>query len=360
MAKLSSILSELGGRDEITAALQANLRWISASFGTNGYQGSSGYRNILGRWSAPYPETTGYLLPTLIAADPHLPEQDLISLACKQVKFFDSLKHEQGGYARDVNGAEPVVFDTAQILLGLMAVTPYLKKTDKILADISDIAQWLRDRIDEKGQFISHNWMKGHQAAYYSRIAWPLAYAEKIEGKVSEQTQSLIYRIINSRTESTSYPDAGFSPDEPALTHTLAYTLRGLWEYALVVSDKKLKRSVRKSLLILAEKIQNDQKVAGRYSTEWAGDYSFSCAAGSAQLALLYLLIYEDSGHEKFLTPVPLLLTPLIRAQRRGLSLNRGAVSSSLPIWGPYQRWRYTNWTQKFFSDVLIKVLELS
>jgi hypothetical protein len=32
----------------------------------------------------------------------------------------------------------------------------------------------------------------------------------------------------------------------------------------------------------------------------------------------------------------------------------RGAVAGSLPIWGPYMRWRFPNWAAKFHCDAVI------
>ena len=37
---------------------------------------------------------------------------------------------------------------------------------------------------------------------------------------------------------------------------------------------------------------------------------------------------------------------------------NKGAIPSSIPLYGPYQRFKYTNWTQKFYCDATMSVME--
>jgi len=360
LSRLKAIIEELGGKDKLTLALKENLKWIYASFKTNGYKGSSGSRSVLGKWESPYPETTGYLIPTLIAGHPYVPELGLLSLAKKQIPFFKNLRTAEGGFYSDAKNSAPIVFDTAQILLGLISLVPEVTEPDLLLDEIAITRQWLRDLLDEEGNFISHNYVLQYQPAYYSRIGWPLAFAENIiDSKPSTATKMLIHRITSSQNENHSFPNWGFYKGENAYTHTLAYTLRGLWEYAELVNSKKIKKQVKQSLHKLHQTISSEGCIAGSYDENWEGDYSFICSTGNAQLALLNLLVFERTGQKIFLDHISDLISPLLKAQRK-VSLNKGAVPSSLPIWGPYQRMKFTNWTQKFFADVLMKLLALS
>lgn len=353
------IVKELGGRKKIEASLKANLSWIYKSFKTNNHLGSSGTRNILGKWSSPYPETTGYLLPTLLNAAPYFPKENLISLSKLQLKFFESIKTVDGAYLQNTEDAEPVVFDVAQILWGFISLVPYMEKSAPLLQEIEITRQWLRDILDNEGNFISHNYVKDFQPAYYSRIAWPLAAAENIiDSKPSRKTKALIKRLVESQNDNHSFKDWGFRKNEPALTHTIAYTLRGLWEYAEILNSKKIKKQVTLALHRLSKAIRVDGGIAGSYTEEWEGDHSFICSCGNAQLALLYMMVYERSRDKVYLERVTTLLQPLMKAQRKA-AINTGAVAGSIPISGFYQRYKYTNWTQKFFSDALIKLLEL-
>lgn len=356
---IQHIIDALGGKEKITASLKANLNWIYKSFKANDHLGSSGSRNIFGKWSDPYPETTGYLLPTLLNAAPYFSEENLISLSKLQLKFFESIKTVDGAYSQNMEDSEPVVFDVAQILLGLIAMVPFMEKSKDILLEIRITREWLRDILDDQGNFIAYNYVKEFQPAYYSRIAWPLGAAENIiDSRPSKKTKALVQRITESQNDNHSFKNWGFRKGEPALTHTIAYTLRGLWEYGEMVNSRQIKKQVTQALHRMSKAIRVDEGVAGSYTEEWEGDHSFVCSSGNAQLALLYMVVYERSRDKVFLERIVTLLKPLMKAQRKA-SINTGAISSSIPISGSYQRYKYTNWTQKFYSDALIKLLEL-
>ena len=343
----------------MTAALQSNLRWIYQSFKVNGYQGSSASRTLMGKWAAPYPETTGYLIPTLLEGDKYLPKLGLGDLAKKQRKFFQKLRTKEGGYFSDLKGAAPIVFDVGQILLGHLALVPHVNNPDQLLQEIELTKDWLKDLVDEEGQFISHNYVKNFQPSYYSRIAWPLAFAENtIESKVSARTKKMVDNIVSLQNTNLSFSDWGFRPKEVAYTHTIAYTLPGLWEYAEIVNSKKIKKKVKATLKTINKLVKENNKIAATYDENWQGNDNYVCSAGNAQLALMFIIAYERSGREEYLDSIVTLLSPLLKSQRK-ISLNNGAIPSSLPIWGDYQKMKFTNWTQKFFADVLMKLLEI-
>lgn len=359
MSKLLEIINNLGGKEKLRYALSTNLLWIYKSFKVNDYLGSCASKNVIGKWSAPYPETTGYLVPTLLQSDSHLPQHGLSTLAEKQLHFFQKLRTKEGGFYSDTVASPPIVFDVGQILLGQLSLVPFVDNPDQLLQEIELTRDWLRDLLNEEGDFISHNYIPDYQPTYYSRIAWPLAYAEiVIDSKVSLRTKRLVDNILSKQNENFTFKDWGFRKGDAAYTHTIAYTLRGLWEYAEIVNSKSIKKQVKSTLKTLSTIIQKENKIGATYDEKWKGNYRYICATGNAQLALLYLIVYERTGRNEYLEPISLLLTPLLSAQRQ-LSINKGAVPSSIPIWGEYQKMKFTNWTQKFFTDVLIKLLDL-
>ena len=288
-----------------------------------------------------------------------MPKLGLAEIAKKQLSFFKKLRTHDGGYFSDLDGAPAIVFDVAQILLGHIALVQYVKNPEELLQEIELTKDWLKDLVNEEGNFISHNYVNGFQPSYYSRIAWPLAYAENIiDSKVSPRTKKMVDNIVSLQNENLSFKDWGFRKDALAYTHTIAYTLRGLWEYAELVNSDKIKKKVKATLNALSALFNKEGKIAGTYDENWQGDYTYLCAAGNAQLALLYLIVHERTGRKEYLKSIVSLLYPLLKAQRQ-LSINKGALPSSIPIWGDYQKMKFTNWSQKFFADVLIKLLEM-
>ena len=361
MSELNKLISDLGGQSKIEQALQSNFSWILKSFKTNKLKGSSGWKTIHGKWSAPYPETTGYLIPSLLNGSKYVQGEELSKLAIKQLDFFKEIQNKDGSFPRSINDRGPLVFDTAQILLGLLAIAPTLtKNSEKTLTFIKKTWNWLRGQLNKQGKFIDYNYIENYNPSYYARIAWPLAQGDQVfKSKISQRCKALINRIADSQNENYSFADCALFPKHAPLTHNISYTLRGMWEYALLANDNKLKKQVTKSLDFISELITNEGVLGGTYNNSWEADKSFICATGNGQLALLYLLVYEKSGLTKYLKPVSILLKPLLRSQS-SFGLNNGAIPSSIPIWGKYQRFRYTNWTQKFFVDTLMKLLELN
>ena len=68
-----------------TEHLRATLDWLLLSI-EEGHNGSSAHYSPLGGWSAPYPETTGYIIPTLLEAaklpaPPAMQGQSLLRIA---------------------------------------------------------------------------------------------------------------------------------------------------------------------------------------------------------------------------------------------------------------------------------------
>lgn len=356
MTKIESIKKEIGGQQKLEKALKANLNWIVKSFEATGLKGSSGSSTVYGQWGPAYPETTGYLIPTLIAAHSYHPNAK--ETALKQLDYLKSIQNADGSFKLSGTEDTPLVFDTSQVMFGLIALAGQGDNSGPTLKMLREAINWLRSQLDFKGHFKAHNYVEGYQPSYYARIAWALAASECIiQSKVSGPCKQLINRILDNRTEHLSYMDCGFYKDETPTTHTIAYTLRGLWECAEIMNSKSIKKSTGLSLEKLAKVIMKNGKVAGSYNDKWEGDYSYICSTGNAQLALLYLVVYKSTGYTRFLDPIPTLIQPLLESQRR-VSLNVGAIPSSIPIWGPYQKMKFTNWTQKFFSDFLLLVLK--
>jgi len=358
LIELEQIIETLGGRQSLELALSKNINWITDSFTINQNNGSSASRNLLGKWTKPYLETTGYLLPTLLKAKT-LDRKLRHELVLQQYLFFKDQVNDDGSFYQSLDNKTPIVFDTSQILLGLISVIPLISVTSQDIINLCEGAyKWLYNNLDDQGKFKAYNYVEGYNPAYYARVALPMVQWEIIFGKkLRPKTEILLSRLNKLRTENLSYKNWGFYADTKAYTHTIAYTLRGLYECADLVGTTTTKEEIKMTLLKINAEIEKKGKLAGSYDTNWQGDYSFVCATGNAQLALLYLLVYKTTRDAKFLQSITTLLLPLVEAQKSWYS--RGAVPSSIPIWGPYQRLKYTNWTQKFYSEALNQLLSL-
>lgn len=359
MIDINSIVEDLGGSAFLEKRLHLCMRWIEESFRVHDYRYSSGTRTMLGKWGAPYLETTGYLLSTLSEYENRYSSTTTTNILELQLASLLKLQNENGSFPQSLEEKEPIVFDTAQLLLGLITVSSRTNsQPKKALKAIKKSMEWLKENLDHDGSFIAHNYLADYNPLYYSRIAWALIQAEMIiESKGSPEAKAFINLIADKVSSSEDLKNWGLHPDQPALTHNIAYTLRGIWECAEILNDKKLFKLIKKKLNEWIERIE-EQPLAGSYSANWEADHSFICVTGHAQMCLLYLLAYDKTQKQKYLQPVSTLLKPLIKSQNK-LGLNKGAVPSSIPIYGKYQRFKYTNWTQKFYADTLLQLLKL-
>ena len=74
-------------------------------------------------WLPSYPETSGYIVETFIAAARILERPDLVARANRIVDWELSLQHSDGAFPGHFGepGSQPVIFNTGQIMHGMLA-----------------------------------------------------------------------------------------------------------------------------------------------------------------------------------------------------------------------------------------------
>ena len=108
--------------------------------------------SFLNGWASSYPETTGYIVPTLIDASRFLNREDLKISAKKALDWLVSIQLEEGGFQGgkiDSLPKVPVTFNTGQILLGLSAGVEEFG--EKYADSTHKAANWLCETIDQDG-----------------------------------------------------------------------------------------------------------------------------------------------------------------------------------------------------------------
>lgn len=343
--------------DGLLHLLQENMTWIKKSFEVNNNLGSSASSGFLGNWSKPYPETTGYLLGTLINASQVLSDQSLLDLAQKQISYFESIQFENGGFQISRNENKSLVFDSSQILLGLCQIYIH-NKSKRTLNIAKKTYNYLIACMNDIGYFVVGNYVEDYNPAYYTRIVWALILFEKTTNKEHKKSLLLLTNLLELKNKNHFFKKLSFHNTPFALTHNLIYTYRGIWESALLLNDKALQKETSNSVSAIVEStIFKDNMFYGEYNEDWKANKTFVCSVGNAQLVCLLIRIINENGNTKLFNTIPDLMNPLIKSQRKFRILNKGAITSSIPIWGKYQRFKYTNWTQKFFSDALMSLI---
>ena len=92
----------------------------------------------------PYPEVTGYYIPTLL-------NWGYKNLAIKFANWLCEIQNEDGSWNAPDNSAA-YVFDTAQVLKGLLAIEKYNKSVTK---NIKKGCDWLISNINSQGRLLT-------------------------------------------------------------------------------------------------------------------------------------------------------------------------------------------------------------
>jgi hypothetical protein len=94
----------------------------------------------------------------------------------------------------------------------------------------------------------------------------------------------------------------------------------------------------------------------GEFAEGWKTNASYSCLTGDAQIAGVWLRVFEARGDVRFLNAA-LKLNDYVKACQSLHSTHpavRGGVKGSQPFGGGYTPFTYINWGAKFLADSLM------
>lgn len=348
---------------------EAAAQWLIRSIKACKNNGSAAfysrwYHPIRG-WSWPYPETTGYIIPTLITYAQFSSQSVYADLAAKQAEWIMSLQFDNGalpgGAVKNGKKAGPSIFNTGQMIFGLVATADHTQN-DKFLQSAREAAHWLAEEVDPiSGKWERYSYKKGFSPAYYTRVCWAMleVWSRTGDPKIKDAAVRALETIATWQRPKGSIENWSFHPSQQAFTHTIAYTLRGFFESAMLLGQEGqqfLSVSI-KPADILRRRMELRGRLAGAYDLEFKGTYWYSCLTGNCQMALLWMRIYEFRKDARYLSAALKALQYVIDRQRMfHLDPNiRGSISGSAPLWGRYLILRYPNWAVKFYLDALIK-----
>ena len=338
----------------------AALAWIRRSIEVTGGKGSAHSYSPLWGWAGAYPETTGYLLPTLLRYAEIRQDASLRTLAGTCQKWLISKQLPSGAFPGGLAGnVAPSAFNTAMILFGLRnPVEKTLAELENIRRSLERAVFWLLGLLEPDGAWRQAAYVPGFVPSYYSYAVWAVLEVNQTETwpEIPGNMRRALHFYAQRFQPDGTVSDWGLRPGPVAFTHTIAYTLQGFWESALLLDEKEILEKTLYAADRILQEHHRHGRLAGRYGPNWRGDYSFSCPTGNAQLSILFSRIGETTGEQTFKTAAKLFLGEAACFQKLGSNRNTfGALPGSAPFWGPYLRWRYPNWGAKFFLDAVDK-----
>lgn len=343
--------------------LQATMAWLCAAQDATGDGGVAAfYDSRLGSWSPAYPETTGYIIPTFFDYAAAVNDDRYRQRARQMGEWLLTLQLDSGAFPigplwpdwpRD-----PIVFDTGQIMQGLLRL--YEESGDgRYLAAARRAGDWLCAIQDEDGCWRRHTPRPvGHLHTYNVRVAWSLLWlaVHAPDGCYRQTAVRNLQWTLTQQDADGWFHNAGFTPTEDPLTHTIVYTIRGLLESGLLLDEPIYLAAARRAADALMQTQTRDGSLRARYGSGWRSDLTWSCLTGNAQAAIVWLKLYALTGDAAYVTAAYQANNSLKRHQDRR-SPNpgaRGGIAGSAPIYGGYEPYRYLNWATKFFADSLL------
>jgi SAM-dependent methyltransferase len=336
--------------------LTVGVDWLLRGLRVGGATGfPAAYRWGSG-WGAPYPETTGYIIPTLLNYIKYDGNRSAELQAAAQ-KAGDWLLSIQlaGGSFPGYGTTDPIVFDTGQIIFGLVAL--YRQTADhQYLLAARCAADWLIGQQEPDGSWIKYTY-NGVPHAYHSRVAWALLVLDQIYPKDdyrSAAIKSLDWVVAQQQTNGW-FNHVSFDRLERASLHTIAYTIQGLLESGLVLNNHMYIQRAK----LAADQLLNlsrREELHSFYSPDWHPLSKSDCLVGLAQVALVWLRLFGYTQGLPYYDEAAKIINYLKSQQvlsHHNPNL-RGALAGSNPFWGAYMPWTYPNWSVKFLIDLLI------
>jgi len=345
--------------------LQVTMNWLVSSFEKN-QQGSKALIWAFGKWAKPYPETTGYIIPTLLDYADFIQSQQHRDYGYRLGEWLLKIQDADGywhGGTHPPKKPNPSVFNSAQILIGLCAL--YRDSQDsKWLEAANRSALWLSQTVDNEGNCSVGNYQSGFTPSYYTRVAWPMLEVWKLNqnDSIRQAAERMLARIKDKQKDKGVIAGWGFKPDDYAFTHTIAYTLRGFIESARIVDDWQAWGQVVE--LAIEQLIRKSELASGRlpgaFDESWQAKKEFTCLTGNAQLAICFLQLNQREPDLRLVNAAAKLVDTVCSSQRLShpIAAFRGAVAGSQPIWGKYMTMRFPNWAAKFHCDALLLLMQ--
>jgi hypothetical protein len=342
----------------IEVAIDEGVAWLGRAqdYSASDDGGVAGDYSLITGWGTSYPEITGYTIPTILAYA-RLREDDMArQRARRMLDWLVSIQFTEGGFQGGRIGAmpvAPVTFNTGQILLGLASGEREFGGYGEAMSRAAD---WLVQTQDPDGCWRKHPspFIIPGERTYETHVAWGLLEAARLKQSkpYAEAALANVRWALRWQRENGWFAKCCVSDPARPLTHTLGYALRGIIEAYRFTHDEGFLKAARKTADGLLTAMRGDGFLPGRLYPNWRGAVRWACLTGSVQIALCWLLLYQDTGEVRYRDAGYASNSYVRRAMKIDCPPEtRGAIKGSFPVYGRYSAYQYPAWACKFFID---------
>ena len=349
----------LGEDPGIERTVSEAIDWLCSAqhCSTTNDGGVARHYSLISGWSSSYPETTGYIVPTIIDFAEKQKDETLMNAAKQMLDWLVKIQFPEGGFQGglvDSEPAVPVIFNTGQILLGLSKGAS--KFGEPYLGAMHKASEWLVNVQDADGCWRKHPtpFAMSGEKAYETHVSWGLFEAARVSGeeKYAEAAERNVQWALTKQHKNGWFEKCCLSDPENPLTHTLGYVLRGVLEAYRYTKKKEFLDAACVTGAGLLGAIEPKGYLPGRLSRQWKKSVSWVCLTGSAQIAYCWLLLYQETKNSHFRDAAFAANKYVRKTVKFGENPGtNGAIKGSFPVSGDYGKYEYLNWAAKFFID---------
>jgi uncharacterized protein YyaL (SSP411 family) len=358
------LMGKLFIEDSDDVHLDHAMKWLCLSQDIVRGKGSAAQYIIEKGWDGPYPETSGYIIPTFLVYAKYFGDSKYVQRAIQIGNWEIDIQTSGGGILSNVQSSATRVFNTGQVILGWCALFEQTGDKKYLMAAVK-AGNYLLNEQEKDG-----TWRKDtHCGArtYHARVDWALLrlYILTGDSRFSESARKNIMWIVDQQKENGWFNNCGFGSEDP-ITHVIVYTLRGLLECYLTnvpeINKLDLLPKIIKSANSLCSTVDNNSingiigMLPTSFDEEWKSKDNHSCLTGNAQFAYFLYKLAQTTGNEYYKTKADEVVRSTKQTQNINTSIIeiKGAISGSFPLYNGYLNNRFPNWATKFYADALM------
>ena len=317
------------------------------------------------QWRPSYPETTGYIITTLLAFADRFGDLDARAAALRMAHWEATVQMPsgavQGGPVCAADRQTAAAFNTGMVLDGLCSAVA-LTRDPVLLNAARRAADFLVADLDENGYFRTNGAFvsSGEIKTYTCLCAWAIY---RFGDLVDEQRYRDAAAVVSIEAAVRQQQDNGW------FAHNCLYAIRrptdsydrihaaGRSRGGRARQTPDLVARVEQTLQAIAPQMHDSGYLAGMFYADWQPANFSSCLTGSAQIAIVAYRAFALTGkrdYRAFADSLTNYLKPLQALDAKCDAVN-GAIAGSFPLFGGYMRGGYPNWATKYFLDALLQ-----
>jgi hypothetical protein len=347
-----------GGVGVPEGALQAAIDWLSLTHDVTGRRGSSLGYHLLRGWLPAFPETTGYVIGTLLDHAARGGDTSLVTRASEMGDWEIEVQNPDGGVMQGALRTPPgrsIAFNTGMVIFGWLDLYETLG-TERFLEAAIRAGRWLEQTQSPDGTWQGDHEHHGIPHAYDARVAWALLRLAQATGdeRFLEVAVGHLDWVLSVQQTNGWFEWCSFRPGDFPNSHGLAYTMRGLLESGALLGDGRYTEAALRTAHALAGIYRKLGRLPAIFDREWTPRARYVCVTGLAQNGGVWLRLYQETGDAGLLHLGLQAVEQAAAFQARGRwRATNGAVPGSFPLYGRYAPLQYPNWAAKFLADSL-------